>query len=224
MANEGDTGDALLINPNSAAFATIILAHGAMAPMDSPFLNRMAELLVVRGLNVVRFEFSYMAARRNGGPKRPPPRAEKLLHEYTAAVAELRGRAEFVMPLIIGGKSLGGRVASMVADGLFAAKAVDGLVCLGYPFHPPNKPENLRILHLKAMMCPTLILQGERDPFGCKTEIEAYQLEPKIEFLWMGDGDHDFGPRGRSGYTKTDNMRAAADAVQAFAQSLLQNT
>ena len=131
------------------AIASIVLCHGAMAPMDSPFLQRMAELLAVRRVNVVRFEFDYMAARRQGRPKRPPPKAEKLLHEYATAIAQLHATTEMVRPLIIGGKSLGGRVASMLADELFVSQAADGLVCLGYPFHPPNKPANLRTAHLE---------------------------------------------------------------------------
>jgi len=202
------------------AIASIVLCHGAMAPMDSPFLQRMAELLAVRRVNVVRFEFDYMAARRRGRPKRPPPKAEKLLHEYATAIAQLHATTEMVRPLIIGGKSLGGRVASMLADELFVSQAADGLVCLGYPFHPPNKPANLRTAHLEIMTCPTLIVQGERDPFASKGEIETYRLDPKIQFHWVGDGDHDFGPRGRSGYSKTENMNLAADAIAAFALSL----
>jgi len=222
MRDQANAQVEFLKTPNRAAIATIILAHGAMAPMDSPFLDIMTELLVIRGLSVVRFEFAYMAERRRpGGLKKPPPRAEKLLCEYNAAVAHLHSTTDVTRPLIIGGKSLGGRVASMVASGLFAQNAADGLVCLGYPFHPLKKPENLRISHFEIMPCPTLILQGERDPFGTKAEIATYRLDEKIQFQWIGDGDHDFSPRVRSGYTKTQNMNAAADTISAFAQSLV---
>ena len=114
------------------------------------------------------------------------------MDEYRAAVAAVPAGA----PLIIGGKSMGGRVASMVADELYAAGRIAGLACLGYPFHPPKKPEQLRTAHLVALACPALIVQGERDPFGGRAEVEGYRLSPAIRFHWAGDGDHDLGPRG----------------------------
>lgn len=200
--------------------AHVVLAHGAMAPMDSSFLETYCALVEARGLSVSRFEFAYMAGRRSGGKKRPPPRAELLLEEYREAVEQLGVDSEAKVPLIVGGKSLGGRVASMVAQDLFDAGRIAGLVCLGYPFHPPQKPGNLRTAHLANLSCPTLIMQGERDPFGTAEEIESYALEPRIQLHWIGDGDHDFGPRGRSGYTRQGNLAAAADALQKFALQL----
>jgi len=118
--------------------------------------------------------------------------------------------------LAIGGKSLGGRVASMIADDAFAAGQISALVCLGYPFHPPSKPDSLRTAHLTALKCPALIVQGERDPFGTQKEVEEMTLSSTISFCWMGDGDHDFGPRGASGFTRKGNLASAADAVAAF--------
>ncbi len=94
---------------------------------------------------------------------------------------------------------MGGRVASLVADELHAEKRIAGLVCLGYPFHPPKKPEQLRTAHLEHLACPALIVQGERDPFGGRGEVEAYRLSPAIAFHWVGDGDHDLGPPRRLG-------------------------
>ena len=181
--------------------------------MESPFLNVMADLLAERGLATYRFEFGYMAARR-GGARKPPPRAERLMDEYRAAVAEIPAGA----PLLIGGKSMGGRVASLVADELYAAKRIAGLVCLGYPFHPPKRPEQLRTAHLEPLSCPALFAQGERDPFGGRAEVEAYRLSRAIRFHWVGDGDHDLGPRGGSGFTRKGNLAAAADAVATFAR------
>jgi predicted alpha/beta-hydrolase family hydrolase len=93
-------------------------------------------------------------------------------------------------------------------------------VCLGYPFHPPNRPDELRTAHLETLTCPTLIIQGERDPFGTRTEVEAMRLSPAIRFHWASDGDHDLGPRGGSGFTRKGNLAAAADAVAAFAAEL----
>ena len=202
--------------------AHLLLAHGAMAPMDSPFLEALSSELVKHHLCVHRFEFSYMAERRTGGKKRPPPRAERLLDEYRATVDRLKAGDAANSPLIIGGKSLGGRVASMVADDLFKDHKISGLICLGYPFHPPKKPDQLRTAHLEEIACPTLILQGERDPLGTPAEIANYHLDPSIAFHWVGDGDHDFGPRGRSGYTKKDNIKAAAEAISTFSATLQQ--
>jgi uncharacterized protein len=202
------------------AFARIALAHGAGAAMTSPFLEKMTLLLTERGLQVSRFEFDYMAARRSAGKRRPPPRAELLMPEYRRAVEQLRAQGADRQRLLIGGKSMGGRVASLVADELFAAGHISGLVCLGYPFHPPAKPDNLRTAHLEALRCPALIIQGERDPFGARAEVEGYRLSDTIEIRWAGDGDHDLGPRGGSGLTRATNLALAADAIAAFAANL----
>lgn len=203
------------------AVARIVLAHGAGAPMDSPFMEKIAELLAQRGLGVVRFEFGYMAGRRSGGKKRPAPKAELLMPEYVAAVEQVAAAARTGQRLVIGGKSMGGRVASMVADDLYAAGTVRGLVCLGYPFLAMGKPDAVpRIEHLKALRCPALIVQGERDPFGPKGVVDAYPLSRAITFHWAGDGDHDLGPRGGSGFTRRGNLEAAADAVAEFAKTL----
>lgn len=209
----------LLTEGPREARAHLLLAHGAGAAMTSPFLETMSGLLVTRGLCVIRFEFAYMAGRRVDGKRRPPPRAETLAGEYAAAV----GAAERGVPdggrLLIGGKSMGGRVASLLADELHRAGRIAGLVVLGYPFHPPGKPDALRTAHLERLACPTLVVQGERDPFGARAEIEGYRLAPVMTFHWAGDGDHDLGPRGGSGFTRKGNLTAAADAIAAFADT-----
>ncbi|MGE0766581.1 MAG: alpha/beta family hydrolase [Hyphomicrobiaceae bacterium] len=204
----------LLVGPTDADW-TILLAHGAGAGMESPFLARTTELLVERGLRVARFEFGYMAARRTGGKRRPAPKAETLIPEYRAAVEAVfsgnwRGR------LAIGGKSMGGRIASMVADELHGEGKADALVCLGYPFHPPGMPEKTRTAHLLTLTCPALMVQGERDPFGSRSEVGGYELARGIDIAWIDDGDHDLGPRGASGFTRKGNLIAAADAIVAF--------
>lgn len=198
----------------------LVLAHGAGAPMTSPFLESVTRLLVERGLRVSRFEFPYMAARREGGKRRPPPRAELLVTSYQQVVAALRTALPPGQALLIGGKSMGGRVASLIADELYAEGRIAGLVCLGYPFHPTGKPDRLRTAHLERLRCPALIVQGERDPFGTHAEVETYKLSPSIAFHWAADGDHDLGPRGGSGFTRAGNLAAAADAVSAFAREL----
>jgi predicted alpha/beta-hydrolase family hydrolase len=187
-----------------------LLAHGAGAAMDSRWMDDMAARLAARGIRVIRFEFAYMAARREG--RRPPvPRADRVLDEFRAAWEEA-GR-----PALVGGKSYGGRVASMVADSL-ASDGVRGLVCLGYPFHPPGRPEQPRTAHLEHLATPALICQGERDPMGTVADVAGYRLAPGITVQWAPDGDHDLRPRKvLSGRTHAENLEAAADAVAAFA-------
>jgi predicted alpha/beta-hydrolase family hydrolase len=198
------------------ARARFLCAHGAGAGMATPFLEAMARLLGERGIEVLRFEFAYMVRRGETGSRGRIPRADGLVAEYRAAVAGAAGSA----PLLIGGKSMGGRVASLVADELYAAGKIAGLACLGYPFHPPKKPDQLRTAHLLDLACPALIVQGERDPFGSRPEVEALRLSPAIRFHWVGDGDHDLGPRGGSGHTRAGNLAAAADALAEFAKAV----
>ncbi|MFS8145894.1 alpha/beta family hydrolase [Rhizobium sp. BR 249] len=205
----------LLQGPQDARF-TILLAHGAGAPMDSASMTAAAEALVGVGFRVARFEFAYMAARRTGGRK-PPPRAETLNPEYEAAIAELGADG----PLIIGGKSMGGRVASMIADDLHHRRKIAGLLCLGYPFHPPGQPEKLRTGHLKELTTPTLICQGTRDEFGTQEEVLNYDLSGRIEILWLEDGDHDLKPRKKiSGFSGADHLSTMAKAVKEWAEGL----
>jgi predicted alpha/beta-hydrolase family hydrolase len=208
----------LRTGPDHAA-ATLILGHGAGAGMDSPFLVLISEMLAARDIAVARFEFAYMAARRAGGKRRPPPKADMLDGEMIAAVRSLVA-AGHAGVLAIGGKSMGGRVASHVCGALHGEGLVAGLVCLGYPFHPSKTPERLRTAHLADLAVPALFVQGERDPFGNRAEVEALDLPPSITFHWAHDGDHDLGPRGGSGATRRGNLEAAADAVAGFLKSL----
>jgi predicted alpha/beta-hydrolase family hydrolase len=195
------------------ARATLLLAHGAGAPMDSGWMNDMAALLAAQGIRVARFEFGYMAARRQG-QRKPPPRAESITGQYLSAVDALSSQGEVRGKLFIGGKSLGGRVASMVADRLFGEERIAGLVCLGYPFHPPGQPEKLRTGHLKELSVPTLMCQGTRDPFGTQEEVAVYGLPASITMHWLADGDHDFKPR--KPLTLRTNQEDAASAVATF--------
>lgn len=206
----------LFDGPRDAA-ATILLAHGAGAPMDSPALSGYADALAGAGLRVARFEFAYMAARRTAGTRKPPPRAETLQREYVDAVAALDAPGR----LVIGGKSMGGRVASMVADELYPEGRIAGLLCLGYPFHPVGRPERLRTAHLAALRTPALIVQGTRDPFGTRDEVAAYALAPTIDILWLEDGDHDLRPRKAvSGLSAADHLRTMAEGVARWVRGL----
>ncbi len=207
----------ILVDEPDNAPATILLAHGAGAPMDSAGMTAITRALVQAGLRVARFEFGYMAARRSG-TRKPPPKAGLLQDEYRQAVETLAASC----PLIIGGKSMGGRVASMVADELHADGRIAGLLCLGYPFHPRAKPQQLRTAHLETLQTPTLICQGTRDPFGTCDEVVGYNLSPSIEILWLEDGDHDLKPRRMiSGLTAADHLATVADATRDWVAGVL---
>ena len=211
MPAMADSPDFLFDGPETAEI-TVALAHGAGAPMDSSFMTAMARGLAAAGLRVARFEFPYMRARRMEGRKGPPDREPVLRAWWLAAVEALGGGGR----VVIGGKSLGGRMASLVADEAGAR----GLVCLGYPFHPPGKPERLRTAHLEHLRTPTLVVQGTRDPFGTPEEVQGYTLSPAIRLLWIEDGDHSLVPRVSSGRTEAENLRAAVAAVAGFVRGL----
>jgi len=205
-----------LINGPATAPATLVLAHGAGVPMDSPFMAAIATGLAGLGWRVVRFEFPYMARQRLTGRKRAPDALPKLMESFRAVVAEAAGPA----PLIIGGKSLGGRVASLLVDEL-APRGVRGCLCLGYPFHPPGRPSQLRTDHLATLAAPTLILQGERDPFGRREEVDTYDLSPQVRVAWIPNGDHSFKPTRNSGRSETDNLGEAIGQTDGFCRALL---
>ncbi|MCY1296297.1 hypothetical protein D9M68_698160 [compost metagenome] len=190
--------------------ATLILAHGAGAPMDSDFMQGMAERLAARGVTVVRFEFAYMAARRADGRKRPPNPQAQLLAQWRAVYERVRGQVKG--PLAIGGKSMGGRMASLLADEL----AVDALVCLGYPFHAAGKTDKPRVAHLAELKTPTLVVQGERDALGNRSTVEGYRLSAAIELCWLAAADHDLKPLKASGFTHAQHLDRAADAAAGF--------
>lgn len=202
--------DMLLTGP-ARADRVIVLAHGAGAPMDHPSMEFIAQGLAEHGLRVARFEFPYMAARRTSGKKPGPDREPKLIETWHAAIDVFSDKQ-----LVIGGKSMGGRIASMIADDA----EVSGLVCFGYPFHPPGKPERLRTAHLVDLQTPTLILQGTRDAFGKPEEIETYDLSPNIQLRWLEDGDHSLKPRKSSGRTQEQNWQEGVDAVAEFVKQL----
>ena len=176
--------------------------------MDSPFMETIAEGIPRTGVRVARFEFPYMRRRRETGKGGAPDPGPALMQSWRDTIGELGDPRR----LVIGGKSLGGRIASMIAD----EAGVRGLVCLGYPFHPPGKPEKTRTAHLESLRTPTLILQGTRDNFGGPEEVRGYKLSPAIRIEWLEDGDHSFKPRARSGRTEADNVRAAIALVAEF--------
>lgn len=209
--------DVLSLRWNRASEAlspTLLLAHGAGAPMDSPFMEAIAARLAARGVTVVRFEFPYMAARRADGRRRPPNPQSQLLECWRAAYAQVRG--EVGGALAIGGKSMGGRMASLLADELGAA----ALVCLGYPFYAAGKTDKPRVAHLAELRTATLIVQGERDALGDRAHVADYRLSPAIRLHWLAAADHDLKPLKASGLTHEQHLDDCAVAVATFLDEL----
>ncbi len=209
--------DFLLDGPVDAPL-TVLLAHGAGAAMDSPFMEAFASGLAGRGYRVARFEFPYMAERRKSGRKPPPNPAAVLLETWKAAIAAHGDRRN----MVIGGKSLGGRTASLAAASLESDGAgVRGLVCLGYPFQAPGRTADAtRIQHLASLKTPTLILQGTRDPFGAAEQVRRFDLSPAIGLYWLEDGDHGFKPRKSSGRSERQNWDDGIAAIAGFLAGL----
>jgi len=185
-----------------------VFAHGAGAPMDSPFMNEVSAGLTARGIRVVRFEFPYMARRRvgekSGAPDRPAV-LEACFRERVLAEGE-------PSQTFIGGKSLGGRIATHVADDL----GVRGVIALGFPFFPPKKAGLGRLTRLTESTTPTLIIQGTRDPFGTEEQLRVLALPPSVTLHFIEDGDHSLEPRKKSGRTHAQNLEAAVEVAAAF--------
>lgn len=197
--------------PKSADWI-LVLAHGAGAGMDSPFMTYMAEALGQRGIRVGRFNFPYMIRAVEQGKRRPPDSAKKLLAAWEDVAVSVAEKKKASQRLAIGGKSMGGRIASMSTH----HAQVDALVCLGYPFHPPGKPEKLRTDHFADIRIPAMIIQGERDTFGNKEEVKGMKLPRRIKKCWLADGDHSFKPRKASGITLEQNMDSAVASIIDF--------
>ncbi len=203
---------ARLIDGPPDAYWTLILAHGAGQDMGSDFMTFFAHHLARAKVRVIRFEFPYMVASSRDGKRRPPDRAPVLIESWEREIAHAREGGSPLDRLAIGGKSLGGRIASLIADRV----GVAGLVCLGYPFHAVGKPDERRIEHLQTLRLPTLICQGVRDPFGDAGEVPSYPLSERIEIAWLPEGDHNFTPSARGGRSHEQNLLEAVDHVVGF--------
>ncbi|WP_419835658.1 alpha/beta family hydrolase [Endozoicomonas atrinae] len=200
----------------------LILAHGAGAGMNSDFMERIAELLCSSGITVVRFEFDYMQQRRETGSKRPPDRQPKLLACWKQAIELVYEQVQ--KPVFIGGKSMGGRMATLLAADQARDKAdqvtlpFKGVVCLGYPFYAPGKMDKPRTEHLEQLQTPVLILQGDRDTMGNLENVSTYSLSSAVNIDWLPDGNHDLKPRVSSGYTQNDHLKLAVERIKQFAE------
>ncbi len=195
----------------------LILAHGAGAPMDSLVLSVLAAGLAELGVSVLRFEFPYMQRRRMDGKKRPPDRMPVLKAYFEQLLAEVREDVGVERSLYIGGKSMGGRVASHLGCDPQVTNQIDGVVCFGYPFHPPGKPERWRTEHFPDLKRPMFVAQGTRDPFGKHDEVvSALDSTLPIQLHWLKGGDHDFKPLKRQSESQNDLIKAAITASAAF--------
>jgi hypothetical protein len=207
----------MIIDRAPSCRATLVLAHGAGAPMDSPFMEAIAQGLVAHDVTVVRFEFPYMDARRRTHRRAPPnrmPVLEQTFEQVVRSILSPRAPASVATAqgLFIGGKSMGGRVATHIADRLGAR----GVIALGYPFHPPERPDKLRTEHLQTLRTRCLIVQGTRDPLGTAAEVATYPLSKKVRVAWIEDGDHSLVPRRQSGRTVEQNLAEAVTRVARF--------
>ncbi|MEI8665969.1 alpha/beta hydrolase [Pseudoalteromonas sp. B28] len=197
------------------AIAQFIFAHGAGAGSDSDFMQHMAKLISEQGVDVGLFDFEYMQIAKKTNKRRPPERALKLLIYYEQVLTN----AQPDLPLFIGGKSMGGRMASMLACS--TEQSLSGVIAFGYPFHPPGKPEKLRTDHFADIVCPFLVLQGERDTFGTREELLTMKMPKQPLFTWLSDGDHSLKPRKKSGVTELQNRETAAlSAVEFIKQQI----
>ncbi|NVJ50734.1 MAG: dienelactone hydrolase family protein [Gammaproteobacteria bacterium] len=187
---------------------TLLLAHGAGAGANSDFMQALRLAFEPSDIDLVRFEFGYMQQMTETGKRRPPSPFNQLIEQFSSVIAWCQEQTS--RPLWIGGKSMGGRVASH----LLGTSTVMGGIVYGYPFHPPGKPDKLRTEHLQQITKPLHIIQGERDTFGSAAEVSELTLDPGIELHWIPDGDHSFKPRKRSGYTLPSNLAMAASITQ----------
>lgn len=194
---------------------TCVLAHGAGAPMDSEFMTIFARGLAAKGIQVVRFEFPYMQERRLNGKKRPPDRQPVLLARYAELLKTIEG------PLVIAGKSMGGRMSSLLVSEGLADNKVKGVLALGYPFHPVGKPEKSRTDHFSSICVPMCIMQGTRDKLGDAAWVADAVIPNNIEINWFEDGDHDLKPRVKSGLTHQQHLQSAIDKSAQFIRKCL---
>jgi predicted alpha/beta-hydrolase family hydrolase len=194
---------------------TLVLAHGAGAGQKHPWMRARAGDIADRGVRVVTFDFPYITAGRRV-PDRPP----LLLETWRHVVEHVDGRWPEV-PLAIGGKSMGGRMATMLVAETDAPGAVRACVALGYPLHPPGKPDQLRTAHLGAIRVPLLVIQGERDPFGGPDEIrrEFSAAGAGVEVVAIPHGGHGFEVRGKDA-RQAEVMTGVADTVARWLDTL----
>jgi uncharacterized protein len=212
----------------STTGVTVVLAHGAGAGMSHPFLVACASGLAARGCDAITFNFPYMERRAQSGRSSAPNAAPLLEACYRTVIATLveRGWLER-RRLVIGGKSMGGRMATMVAAGADAGAApvahpIAGVVALGYPLHPPGRPQQLRVAHFATLRTPLLVVQGTRDDFGSPDEIAPHlsPLGPLATIHPIERGDHSFKVTGLPRAAPGTVLDGILDTVAAWCRAL----
>lgn len=207
--NEQESVTALLYaaNKKQRAAVTLLLGHGAGANQSSAFMVMFADGLAARGIDTVTFNFLYAEQGRSA-----PDRKDKLEACYRAVIAAVSGKGKLKSNrLFIGGKSMGGRIASQVAAE--QADGLTGLVFLGYPLHPPGKPDQLRSEHLIKIRLPMLFLQGSRDPFGTTDELRPIIKKIKASLYEIEGGDHSFKVPKRGPVSQQQVYESAQDEI-----------
>ncbi len=204
-----------IINNVETPIAQIVFAHGAGADMHHDFMEQVTSLLNQANINVLRFNFPYMDRRIDTGKRYPPDRMPKLIDCYKLIITELAG-SDLSLPLVIGGKSMGGRVAATLAGDDDISSFIQGVFCLGYPFHPAKKIEKLRLAPLQETQKPILIVQGERDSLGSQPEIAGYDVSDFCQYAFLADGDHSLKPRVKSGFTHLQHLQSAVEHIVTF--------
>jgi len=214
-----------ILNTVANPIAQIIFAHGAGADMNHEFMEQMACLFNKANINVLRFNFPYMNKRIELGKRYPPDRMPKLVDCYKSTINHfmMNDHNEKKLPLFIGGKSMGSRVAATIACDGDVSKLIQGVFCLGYPFHPAKKPEKLRLEPLQKTQSPILIIQGERDTLGSQVEVAEYDISSLCQTVFLVDGDHSLKPRVKSGFTHQQHMQSAAHSIDQFIQEKVNN-
>jgi len=211
-----------IVNDVASPIAQVVFAHGAGADMHHEFMEQVTLLLNEADINVLRFNFPYMDKRIEFGKRYPPDRMPTLIECYQSIVNHLVSEQKSTLPLFIGGKSMGSRVAVTLAENTEISTYIQGVFCLGYPFHPAKKVDKLRLEPLQLTNSPVLIVQGERDTLGSKDEISDYDISPLCQCVFLPDGDHSLKPRVKSGFTHQQHIeRAVFEIIQFIKKALL---
>ena len=209
-----------LVNNSETPIAQVIFAHGAGADMNHEFMEQITQLFNQANVNVLRFNFPYMDKRIAQGKRYPPDRMPKLIDCFSCVIDDViktrQLNNEVDIPLFIGGKSMGSRVAATLAGEANIASLIQGVFCLGYPFHPPKKLDKLRLAPLQETLKPIVIVQGERDTLGSQAEICDYELSSFCQTIFLPDGDHSLKPRVKSGYTHQQHQQSSVNAIVDF--------
>jgi len=202
--------DNILINGPKEAKNILLLAHGAGAPMDSMFMNTISDGLNNNGIITFRFEFPYMEKRRSG-KNTFPDKLDVLCDFYKKIYFNIK-KANPDKNIWLGGKSMGGRVSTLISRSL----DIKGVIVFGYPFHPINKLDKLRLESLQLSGPPILIIQGTRDKFGTITEVKKYKIHKNNTIFWIKDGDHSYNTLKKSGLSSKNAIVQAYNEASIF--------